>query len=137
AAVVDRERRAGVEAEPAEPEDERPEDGIGEVVAGDRVRASVLSELADARAEEQRAGERSERALVMDDRRAGEVLHAAMEEPAVRAPDPVRRDAVDERERDAEREVDPELRALCHRTPDDGERDPREDHLEQVAGRAG
>ena len=57
AAEVDRQRRAGVEAEPAEPEDDRPEDGERDVVARDRVRAPVLAELADPRAEDQRAGQ--------------------------------------------------------------------------------
>ena len=77
-----------------------------------------------------------ERALVVDDRRAGEVLHAVLEQPAVRAPDPVRDDRVREREPDAEGEVDPELRPLGHRAPDDRERDAGEDDLEQVAGGA-
>ena len=66
-----------------------------------------------------------ERALVVDDGRAGEVLHPLREQPAVRAPDPVRDDRVDQREDDAEREVDPELRPLGHRAPDDRERDAR------------
>src|SRR5207247_6673552 len=51
-------------------------------------------------------------------------------------PDPVRGDGVDQREADAEREVDPELRALGHRTPDDRERHAGEDDLEQIRGRA-
>ena len=135
AAEVDRERRARVEAEPAEPEDERAENGIRDVVAGDRVRPPVRPELADPRAEDQRAGEAGERSLVVHDRRAGEVLHALREEPAVRAPDPVRDDRVRDREPDAEREVDPQLRPLGHRAPDDRERDAREHDLEQVARR--
>ena len=95
-----------------------------------------VAELADARPEDQRAGETRERSLVVHDGRAGEVLHAPGEEPAVRAPDPVRDDRVRDREPDAEDEVDPELRALGHRAPDDRERDAREHDLEQVAGRA-
>ena len=133
----DAERRARVEAEPAEPEDQRPEDGVRHVVAGDRVRAPVVAELADPRPEEQRAGKRGESALVVDDRRAGEVLHADREEPAARVPDPVRDDRVEDREEGAEDEVDPELRPLGHRAPDDRERDAGEDDLEQVAGRPG
>ena len=81
-------------------------------------------------------GERRERALVVHDRRAGEVLHAVLEQPAVRRPDPVRDDRVGEREPDAEGEVDPELRALGHRAPHDRERDAGEHDLEQVAGAA-
>jgi hypothetical protein len=48
----------------------------------------------------------------------------------------VRDDRVGEREPDAEDEVDPQLRPLGHRAPDDRERDAGEDDLEQVAGRA-
>ena len=47
----DRERRAGIEAEPPEPEDDRAENGVRHVVARNRVRAAVLAELADARTE--------------------------------------------------------------------------------------
>ena len=133
----DAERRAGVEAEPPEPEDDHAERDERHVVAGDRVRLAVGAELPDARPEQQRTGERGERALVVHDRRAGEVLHAAREEPAVRVPDPVRDDRVDEREDDAEGEVHPELRALRHRAPDDRERDRGEDDLEEVAGAGG
>ena len=46
-AEVDRQRRARVEAEPPEPEDQRPEHRVREVVAGDRVGAAVGAELAD------------------------------------------------------------------------------------------
>ena len=137
AAEVDAQRRARVEAEPPEPEDQHAERHERHVVARDRVRLTVRPELADARPEEQRAGEPGERALVVHDRRAGEVLHPSGEEPAVRAPDPVRDEGVDEREDDAEGEVDPELRPLGHRAPDDGQRDGAEDDLEEIAGRAG
>src|SRR5205085_11567577 len=63
-----------------------------------------------------RSGETGERALVVHDGRAGEVLHALREQPAVRAPDPVRDDRVRDREVRPEDEVDPELRAAgCSR----------------------
>src|SRR5215208_1001523 len=130
----DAERRAGVEPEPAEPEDDRPQHGVGDVVAGDRVPAAALK-LADPRAQEQRARQCGKRALVVDHGRAGEVLHPEPEEPAA-APDPVRGDGVDQGERGSEDEVDPELRTLGHRAPDDRQRDAGEDDLEQVAGRA-
>ena len=58
AAVVDAERRARVEAEPAEPEDDDAERREGHVVARDRVRLPVRAELPDARPEQQRPGER-------------------------------------------------------------------------------
>ena len=48
----------------------------------------------------------------------------------------MRDDRVEERVGDAEREIDPELRPLCHRAPDDGERHAGEHDLEQVTGRA-
>ena len=76
AAEVDAERRARVEAEPAEPEDDHAERRERHVVARDRVRLPVVRELADPRPEQQRSGEAGERALVVDDGRAGEVLHA-------------------------------------------------------------
>src|SRR6476646_11412644 len=95
-----------------------------------------MPELADARPEQERTGKRGDGPLVVHDGRAGEGLHSTLEQPAVGAPDPVRGDRVDEREADAEGEIDPELRALCHRAPDDRERDAGEDDLEEVAGGA-
>src|SRR5262249_48754688 len=89
AAEVDRERRAGVEAEPAEPEDQGPEHRVRDVVAGYRVRPAVGAELADAGPEQERTGERGQGALVVDDGRAREVLHPLLEQPPVRATDPV------------------------------------------------
>ena len=133
----DAERRAGIESEPAEPEDDRPEHGVRHVVARDRVGTSVAAELPDPRPEQERTRERSERALVVHDRGAGEVLHAFAEQPAAGVPDPVRRDRVDEREDDAEGRIDPELRPLGHRTPHDRQRDPREDDFEEVTAGGG
>src|SRR5918994_257744 len=133
----DPERRAWVEAEPAEPEDQHAERDERHVVARNRVRPSVGVELADPRPEQQRPGQRGERSLVVDDRRAGEVLHPHGKQPAVRVPDPVRDDRVDDREDDAEREVDPELRPLRHRAPDNRERDRGEYDLEEVRGAGG
>src|SRR5919202_1458014 len=98
---------------------------------------AVAAELADPRAEEERAGERGERALVVDDSRAGEVLHAKREQPAARVPDPVRGDRVEDGEDGAEGEVDPQLGPLGHGSPDDREGHAGEDDLEEVAGRAG
>ena len=137
AAEVDAERRARVEAEPAEPEDDHAERRERHVVARDRRSASrPARELADARPEQQRPGEPGERALVVDDGRAGEVLHALREQPAVRAPDPVRDERVDQRVGDAEGEVDPQPRPFGHRAPDDRERHGAEDDLEQIPGGA-
>src|SRR2546423_752999 len=76
----------------------------------------------DARAEQERACERGERPLVVDDGRTGEVLHAEGEEPAAGVPDPVRDDRVEDGEEGSEDEVDPQLRPLRHRAPDDRQR---------------
>src|ERR671913_392394 len=92
----------------------------------------AAAELADPRPQQQRPRERGERALVVHDRRAREVLHPLGEEPAVWVPDPVRDDGVDQREDDPEREIDPEPRPLGHRAPDDRKRNRCEDDLEQV-----
>src|SRR5439155_16962295 len=98
----DGERRAGIESEPAEPEDDRPENGIRHVVTRNRIRAAVTAELPDPRPEQERAGKSGEGPLVVHDRRAGEVLHALPEQPAAGVPDPVRRHRVDESGDDAE-----------------------------------
>src|SRR5437667_299292 len=83
----------------------------------------------DARAEQQRPGERGECALVVHDGGAGEVLHPLREQPTVVVPDPVGRDRVDQREDDPEDEVHVQLRPLRHRAPDDRERHAREHDL--------
>jgi hypothetical protein len=101
------------------------------------MRAPVLAEAADAGPEQERPGEGRESSLQVDDGRAGEVLHAEGVEPAAGVPDPVRDDGVDQREGGAEDEVDPELRALGHRSPDDCDGDTSEDDLEEVSARAG
>src|SRR4029078_3156132 len=98
-----------------------------------RVRTSVTTELPDPWPEQERAGECGEGALVMNHRGAGKILNALAEQTAACVPDPVRRHRVDEREDHAEGRVDPELRPLGHRAPDDGERDAREDDLEEIA----
>ena len=133
----DSERRAWIEAEPAEPEHEDAERDVGHVVARNRVRLAVRVELPDARSEEDRPGERGQCSLVVNDGRASEVLHPTLEQPAVRRPDPVGHNGVDEREEDAEDEVHPQLRPLCHRSPDDCECNPSKDDLEEVARACG
>ena len=71
------ERRARVEADPAEPEHERAEHRERDVVARGRMGAAVVAEAPDAGPEDERTGETGERALEVHDGRAGEVLHAA------------------------------------------------------------
>ena len=61
------ERRGGVEAEPAEQEDERAEQGHRDVVSGERAWLAVAAVLADAWAEHEGAGEGSRAADGVDD----------------------------------------------------------------------
>ena len=71
--VAGGEGRGGVEAEPAEQQDERAQHGHRDVVAGQRTRLAVLAELADARTEHDGAGQRGDAADGVHDARAGEV----------------------------------------------------------------
>ncbi len=73
------ERRGGVEAEPAEQEDERAEQRHRDVVSGERAWLAVAAVLADAWAEHEGAGEGSRAADGVDDARAGEVDVAGAE----------------------------------------------------------
>ena len=125
------ERRARIEAEPAEPQDQHAEDGQRHGVARDRVGLPLRIELADARSQQERARERRARAAEVHHGRAGEVLHAEVGEEAA-APDPVADERVDQgREHDREDDVDAELRAVEHRAPHDREADGTEDDFEQ------
>ncbi len=67
------ERRRGVEAEPAEQQDERAEHGHRDVVAGKRVRRAVLVVLADAGTEDDRPGQAGDTTHGVHDAGAGEV----------------------------------------------------------------
>ena len=102
---------------------------------GNRVRLPVGVELPEPRPEQDRAGQARKRALVVDDGRACEVLHSrarTASPPGSRSSG--RRASRARTKTPPNDEVDPELRALGHRAPDDRERDAREHHLEQVAG---
>ena len=74
----------GIEAEPAEREDERPEHAIGMLCPGIGSRPAVGAVLADARPEHLGADERGDAARQVDDRAAGEV-DVAVAEAEVRA----------------------------------------------------
>src|ERR687898_1920643 len=105
-------RRSWVEAPPPDPEYEDAQDGERHVVTGDIHGAAVVVVLAEARTEEQSAGERRHRAREVDDRRACEILHAEFGQPAA-APDPVTHHRVDQTsEDDGEDDVDRELGPL-------------------------
>ena len=132
AAVERVERRARVEPEPAEPQDQHAEPEQRHVVTGDRPRLAVGAVLAAARAEQQQRRERAGRADQVDRRRAGEVLHADVGLQPAAAEDPVRGDRVDQRrEDDRVDDVDAELDALERRAPHDRQRDGAEDELEE------
>ena len=61
-------RRTGVEAEPAEGQDQRPHERHGEIVAGDHADRSVSAELADARPEHDAARQRRHASRHVHDR---------------------------------------------------------------------
>src|SRR4029079_14174576 len=61
-------------------------------------------------------------------------VHAKSIEPTGVVPDRARDDGVDDGEDGTEREVDPELRALCHGAPDDRKRDSGEDDFDERGG---
>src|SRR5918998_1291511 len=130
-----RHRGAGVEAVPADPKDQDAENRQRHVVAGDVDRTALVVVLAEPGAEEQGTGERGHGAREVDDRRAGEVLHAELGEPAA-APDPVPDQRGEQaRENHGEDHVDGELRPLEHGAPHDGEGDGAEGYLEEELGR--
>src|SRR6266481_6770296 len=123
------ERRAGIEPEPAEGEDERPEDDHRDVVPGYRLRLAVHV-LADPWPDDDRAGKADDAAHAVHHARAGKVdravseapIDAALREPAA-APDPVGVDTVGQRHPEAVEEeviprpppVDPAGRDRGHR----------------------
>ena len=128
-AAVDRaERRAGVEAEPAEPAARAPPGPTsGMLWPGNDVRLAVLAVLALARAEQQQRRERAGGADQVHHRGAGEVLHAEVGLEPAAAEDPVADDRVDQRAEDHRvDQVGAELDALERGAPDDRERDGAE-----------
>ena len=133
AALGRAERRARVEAEPAEPQDEHAETEERHVVPGDRPRLAVRAVLAATRAEQQQRRQRARRAREVDHRRAGEVLHAVADlSKEAAAEDPVRDQRVDDRrEDDRVDRIRDELDALERRAPDDRQRHRAEDELEE------
>ena len=132
-AVADRaERRARVEAEPAEPEDEHAEADERHRVPGDRPRLAVGAVLAPARAEQQQRREAAGGADQVDHGRAGEVLHADVHLEPAAAEDPVAQHRVDQRREDhGVDHVGAELDPLERGAPDDRQGDRAEDELEE------
>ena len=126
--VVGGERAAGVEAEPAEPEQAGADEHVGDV--GGRVALALGVVLALAECDG--AGEGGDTGRHVDDGSAGEVEHAPLAEEAVRVPGPVADRGVDqEREEDHEEEVAGELDPLGEGAGDERRRDDGELHLEE------
>ncbi len=116
---------AGVEAEPAEPQEARAEDGHRDVVGLDTlaVEHAAPDQDGDEQGRHARGG--------VDDGAAGEVEGAQLVQPAVGGPDPVRHGGVDEhRPQDGEQHERAEALALGERARDQGRRDGREHQLE-------
>ena len=129
--TVSHEHRAGVEAEPADEEDECTDDDEGDRVPRDRPRLAVGAVLAQAGAEDGCADRSGDAAGHVHDAGTGEVAVAELGEPAT-APGPVDDDRVDERGQ--EHRVDrvrTEAHALRDGTGDDGRRRGGERHLEE------
>ena len=131
--------RAGVEAEPAEGQDQGAEHDHRDVVARDGVGRAVLVELADPRPEQPGGRQGGHAAGHVHHRRAGVVevpvaqaeVGAEVRQPAA-APDPATVDGVDEgAEQDREEAEADELPALGEGTRGDGRRGVHEHHLEQ------
>ena len=118
-----RHRRAGVEAEPAEPEHagaENHERDVGRVVA-------LVGEMALPATQDHRSGQRREARRHVHHRPAGEVHHAPLVQDPVGMPRPVRQRRVDEQaEQDHEQQIGREPHPLGERARDQGRRDDRE-----------
>ena len=134
--AVGRERAAGVEAEPAEPQQAGAEQRERHVVRQQRRRLDSRGACPT----HQRGDQRGDAGVDVHDRAAGEVERAHLREPAA-APHPVRDRAVDdERPQRDEHHVGREAHALDDRAGDQRRRDDRERalvaHEQQVRNRA-
>mmetsp|Transcript_75484 Transcript_75484/g.208357 ORF Transcript_75484/g.208357 Transcript_75484/m.208357 type:complete len:330 (+) Transcript_75484:247-1236(+) len=123
----DGERRAHVEAAPAEPQNEGPENLQHRRMAGQRDgRLRLLVEAADARADDDRTTQPGDAASHVHDAGTGKVLHAAQERvrvgnrrPTGGRPRPVSDDGVDEAgDERRDDQVCRQHRALCHSARD-------------------
>ncbi len=142
--VGGRQRRRGVEAEPAEQQDERAEHRHRDVVRGEHTRLPVGSVLADAGPEDDRAGQAGHTAHHVHDAGTGEVdvavTHARrlteLGEPAA-APRPRREQrVVDGAAEEAPTHERVPLPPLGHGAGRDGRRRVHEgDHVEEERGR--
>ena len=117
--VERRQRAAGIEAVPAEPQNQPAHGAQDDVVRQRRAAAVAPEDAAEARTERNRADERNRAADAVHDRRAREVAERRRRhrrQPAVRAPAPVADDRVDEAgDADAVENVADEAAAADHR----------------------
>ncbi len=135
AAVDGVERRARVEPEPAQPQDEDAQAEQRHVVAGDRSRLALHRVFAAPWAEVQHGRQRAGGTDEVHRGRAGEVLHADVGLQPAAAEDPAGGDRIDHRREDhGVDDVDAELDPLERRAPDDRQRDRAEDELEPELG---
>ncbi len=137
------ERRRGVEAEPAEQQDERAEHGHRDVVRRQRARLPVCTELPDAGPEDDRARERRDAAHRVDDARACEVdvaeaeleVVAELAEPAAAPGPPTEQRVVERAAEQAPADERLPLPALGHRAGRDRRRRVHEgDHVQEERG---
>ena len=120
--------RAGVEAEPPEPEHARAEQHERDVGRG----VGVVIDVALAAPEEEGPGEGGEAGRHVDDRAAREVLHAPLVQEALGVPGPVGQRRVDHQaEQDHEQQVGREPHPLRERAGDERGGDDRELELEE------
>ncbi|NJO37575.1 MAG: hypothetical protein HC871_08090 [Rhizobiales bacterium] len=129
--------RSGVEADPADPEDDGAQAHQHGVMAGYAAWQPAASELAAARADHDDRRERHPAAGRMHHGRAGKVDIAAIGEKGRAfgkeqiAPGPMSEDRIDHgRDQDRDDQVGVEGRALGDRSGDDGRRGAAEDELE-------
>ena len=111
--------RAGVEAEPTDPEEDGAEHDVGDVV---RPIVELVRAVAAPLAEHERVRERGRAGRDVDGRAAGEVERAQTREPAVRVPAPARDRVVDDGRPD-EHEDDAREHAPAFGDGTDGEGD--------------
>ena len=127
-------RRTRVEPVPTEPQDDTADRGDRHVVTGWHAAAVPLELAAEPRSERNGTGECDESTDRVHDRRAREVVERRLHrcEPAVRTPDPVAEDRVDEpTHRDAVEQVATEGGTSDHRTGRDRAAGVGEGVLEQ------
>ena len=123
--AIRRNRRAGIEPEPAEPQETGTQHGHRHVVRLHPV--AIDGSMADHQGDDQGRDARAD----VDDRAAGEVERAKLEQPAIHRPDPVRQRRVDEDgPQDREQDEGPEPLALGEGAGDEGRGDGRKHHLE-------